>query len=409
MTGVTSENVEQVEVVTISLVELTVIISLTVVTVVALIVIVAALVCRRRRPCPCRCRGRPRRPQTRDTDVNIDLLPTNNEYRQLATSAPNTANFVGAGTPLDRFELDDRRNEIVFVADIAPCAFGKVFRATLPRLQSDDVHDTVAVKMLHEDADVDARTQFLGAASTLAELSHFNVVRLVGVCVRRSPLCMVLEYMNAGDLSEYLRHCDRHCLAKERPGRPLSAAERVGIAAQMAGAMAYVSSRGFVHRDVAARNFLVSETESPTSSSATETCVKLSDFMLTLRVTSPDGVCRRVDSDEALPVRWLAPESLADGRFSAASDVWAFGVAFWEVFAHGRQPYAGVPNSDVSRRVGAGETLPRPVDAPEEAYALMRRCWQRRPDYRPSFDSLLSSLLSLQTQLNTEPPFTIAL
>jgi len=413
ITDVTAETIVQVEVLTISFVEVLIVVGSAVIVVVALIMTVAALVCRWPRPCPWWCRDRPRGTRTRDADVNIDLLPTNNEYRQLATSEPNTTNLVGPGTPLERFELDDRRNEIVFIADIAECAFGKVFKATLPRREGGDAHaqDTVAVKMLREDADMDAGTQFLGAASTLAELSHLNVIRLVGVCVRRSPLCMILEYMNAGDLSEYLRHYDRHCLAEERRSRPLSAAERVGIAAQIAGAMAYVSSVGFVHRDVAARNFLVSESQSSTSSASSvpEVCVKLSDFMLALKVTSPDGVCQRADSDEALPVRWLAPESLAEGRFSTASDVWAFGVAFWEVFAHGRQPYAGVPNSDVGRRIGAGETLPRPVDAPEEAYALMRRCWQRRPDHRPSFDCLLSSLVSLRAQLNMRSYVAVAL
>lgn len=407
----TAKDIEQIEVLTITFIEVVIIVSFTVVIVVSVILAVAALVFRWRRPCPCRCRvGRPGS-HIRDADVNIDLLPANNEYRQRTTSsAPNAATetLVAPGSPLERFELDDRRNEIMYVEDIAMCAFGKVFKATLPRRQGGDAHETVAVKMLREDADVNVCRQFLAAASTLAELSHSNVVRLVGVCVRRSPLCVVLEYMNAGDLSEYLRQCDRHCRAEERGRRPLSAVERVGIVAEMAGAMAYVSSRGFVHRDVAARNFLVSESPSSTSS-LTETRVRLSDFMLALKVTAPDGVCRRADADEALPVRWLAPESLSDGRFSTASDVWAFGVAFWEVFAHGRQPYAGVPNSDVGRRVRAGETLPRPVDAPEEAYALMRRCWQRRPDHRPSFDSLLSSLYSLRAQLIARPINTVVL
>lgn len=255
----------------------------------------------------------------------------------------------------------------------------------------DDADSQVVVKMLREDADVDARRLFVHAASTQAELSHDNVVRLLGVCVRRAPLCVVLEYMNSGDLSEYLRsHCPHRPPAAGGPDRALSTGERFDIATQMASAMAYVSSCGIVHRDVAARNFLVSET-----SSSAVIRVKLSDFMLALKVTSPDGVCRRPDSDEALPVRWLAPESLTDARFSTASDVWAFGVAFWEVFAHGRQPYAGVPNAEVGRRIGTGETLPRPVYAPEEAYVLMRRCWQRRPDQRPSFDSLLTSLRTL--------------
>jgi len=398
--GVTAANSDQVEVLTLSYVEVGIIAGATVAVIAAAIMMVFAIGCRCRRPCSRRRVGRLRLRgrQARDADVDVDLLPTNYEYRQLTTSSPAVTDLDGPGALLERFELDARRNEIVFVADIAMCAFGKVFKATLPRGRDPESAETVAVKMLMGDADVDARRQFLGAASTLAELSHDNVVRLIGVCVRQSPLCVIVEYMNAGDLSEFLRRHDRHV---EGPrGRRLNAAERVGIAAQMAGAMAYVASRGFVHRDVAARNFLVSE--SPSS----EICVKLSDFVLALRATSPNGVCRH--ADEALPVRWLAPESLADGRFSTASDVWAFGVAFWEVFAHGRQPYAGVPNADVGRRVGAGETLPQPVDAPDEAYALMRRCWQRRPDYRPSFDSLQSSLLSLRAQLDTRPSVTVA-
>jgi len=400
MADVTSENMAQVKILTISFVEVAIIVGSAVVIVVVLMVSVAALVCRWRRVCPCRCRVRRRGSQTRNADVNIDLLPTNNEYRQLTTSPLDTA-----GQPLERFEMDDRRNEIEFVDDIAMCAFGEVFQAKLPRRQDDDdddAQDVVAVKMLRDDADLGARRQFLGAASTLAELSHPNVVRLIGVCVRRSPLCMIVEYMNGGDLSEYLRSHGPHCPAECRRGPPLSSAERLDIVAQMAGAMAYVSSRGFVHRDVATRNFLVSESKSSTWS--TVTCVKLSDFVLALKVTSPDGVCRRADSDEALPVRWLAPESLADGRFSMASDVWAFGVAFWEVFAHGRQPYAGVPNSDIGRRIGAGETLPQPVDAPDEAYALMQQCWRRRPDRRPTFDYLLESI---RTLLNKRRPSVV--
>jgi len=137
--------------------------------------------------------------------------------------------------------------------------------------------------------------------------------------------------------------------------------------------------------------------------------VKLGDFVLALRVASADGVCRRPDADEALPLRWLAPEALVDGRFSAASDVWSFGVAFWEVFAGARQPYAGVPAADVGRRVRAGETLPLPVDAPDEAYALMRRCWRRLPDQRPTFDAVLASLLDLRALLRARPSVSVAL
>ena len=392
-----------------------------VVVAVAVMMVIVALLCRcSRRPCPRRLAGvRRRQTQQYDAvDLNTDLLPTNDRYRQLTAlgTAVTDPDLASAGGTLERLELGDLRNEIVFVADIARCAFGRVFLARLPHQQGSGSEtpprqqDRVAVKMLNDDADVDARRQFVAAASTLAELNHANVVRLIGVCIRRSPLCVVLEYMDAGDLSEYLRRHDRYSVADRGPmARPLTPIQRVDIVAQMAGAMAYVASRGFVHRDVAARNFLVSEDSGSGESQRSEPCVKLGDFMLALRVTSPDGVCRRADADEALPVRWLAPECLADGRFSTASDVWSFGVAFWEVFAHGRQPYAGVPNSEVERRIGEGLTLPRPVDAPEETYTLMCRCWQWRPHHRPSFDSLLSSMLSLRVQMSTRPSAAVAL
>ena len=48
-----------------------------------------------------------------------------------------------------------------------------------------------------------------------------------------------------------------------------------------------------------------------------------------------------------LPVRWMSPESVKYGRFTAESDVWAYGVVLWEIFSFGKQPYYGHGNEEV--------------------------------------------------------------
>lgn len=40
-----------------------------------------------------------------------------------------------------------------------------------------------------------------------------------------------------------------------------------------------------------------------------------------------------------LPVRWMPPESLRDGVYSTASDVFSYGVVLWEMATLASQPY----------------------------------------------------------------------
>ena len=40
--------------------------------------------------------------------------------------------------------------------------------------------------------------------------------------------------------------------------------------------------------------------------------------------------------NHAVPVRWMAPESLRYTKFSSASDVWAYGVTIWEIYTFGK-------------------------------------------------------------------------
>jgi len=38
----------------------------------------------------------------------------------------------------------------------------------------------------------------------MSQLVDLNIVRVLGVCTGEEPLCMVVEYMNLGDLNQFM-------------------------------------------------------------------------------------------------------------------------------------------------------------------------------------------------------------
>ncbi len=59
----------------------------------------------------------------------------------------------------------------------------------------------------------------------------------------------------------------------------------------------------------------------------------------------------RQDDKGVMPIRWMAPEALMDGRFSHKGDVWSFGVVLWEIVTFGQIPYPGMSNQEVFEKV----------------------------------------------------------
>nr|KAF6348849.1 insulin receptor [Myotis myotis] len=86
-----------------------------------------------------------------------------------------------------------------------------------------------------------------------------------------------------------------------------------------------------------------------------------------------------------LPVRWMAPESLKDGVFTASSDMWSFGVVLWEITSLAEQPYQGLSNEQVLKFVMDGGYLDIPDNCPERLSELMSMCWHFNPKMRPTF------------------------
>ena len=67
-----------------------------------------------------------------------------------------------------------------------------------------------------------------------------------------------------------------------------------------------------------------------------------------------------------VPVKWMAPESITDRKYSTSSDVWSFGVLCWEVFSLGEAPYRALSAEGAVNAVLRGNRLERPELCPED-------------------------------------------
>ncbi|GAB0205899.1 muscle, skeletal receptor tyrosine-protein kinase [Grus japonensis] len=283
--------------------------------------------------------------------------------------------------------LEYPRNNIEYVRDIGEGAFGRVFQARAPGLLPYEPFTMVAVKMLKEEASADMQADFQREAALMAEFDNPNIVKLLGVCAVGKPMCLLFEYMAYGDLNEYLRDRSPRNLcslvhssldARIRLPNPLAlcCTSQLCIAKQVAAGMAYLSERKFVHRDLATRNCLVGE----------NMVVKIADFGLSRNMYSADYY--KANENDAIPIRWMPPESIFYNRYTTESDVWAYGVVLWEIFSYGMQPYYGMAHEEVIYYVRDGNILSCPDNCPLELYNLMRLCWSKLPADRPGFASI---------------------
>ncbi|NXK08854.1 DDR2 protein, partial [Herpetotheres cachinnans] len=273
----------------------------------------------------------------------------------------------------------------------------------------------VAVKMLRADANKNARNDFLKEIKIMSRLKDPNIIRLLAVCIADDPLCMITEYMENGDLNQFLsrqqagsppaghaptaRCPAMGCLpgamdpmAAVLPGTsvlpcrppPGSYSDLRFMATQIASGMKYLSSLNFVHRDLATRNCLVGK----------QYTIKIADFGMSRNLYSGDYY--RIQGRAVLPIRWMSWESILLGKFTTASDVWAFGVTLWETFTLCReQPYSQLSDEQVIentgeffRDQGRQTYLPQPALCPDSVYKLMLSCWRRDTKDRPSFQDI---------------------
>ncbi|KAJ8675221.1 hypothetical protein QAD02_011007 [Eretmocerus hayati] len=269
-------------------------------------------------------------------------------------------------TPILRERWELNNDDVQLLEKIGRGNFGDVYRAVLKTCKTE-----VAVKTCKVTLPDEQKRKFLQEGRILKQYDHPNIVKLIGICVQKQPIMIVMELVPGGSLLTYLR----------KNAASITNEEQLQMCKDAAAGMCYLESKYCIHRDLAARNCLVGY----------ESTVKISDFGMSREEEEyivSDGM-------KQIPIKWTAPEALNFGKYTSLCDVWSYGVLMWEIFSRGGYPYSGLSNSQAREKIDGGYRMPAPDGTPEEIYRLMLQCWEYEPEKRPHFDQIFSVLDTL--------------
>ena len=264
--------------------------------------------------------------------------------------------------------------EIDFGEMFASGQFGVVYRGTY-KTEKGDI--PVAVKQLKESANNDALITFMREAASMAQFSHPNVLRLLGVITTRQPWMIVTELLKT-ELREFL--------IKLRDSPSIEHMQRgllVKFSVEIADGMEYLAMRKFVHRDLAARNVLV----------AKDLTVRIADFGMSREIGSESDYY--TSSGGILPLRWTAPEAVFYQKYSEKSDVWSYGMTLYEIWSLGDIPWGEDTNQEIISALSLMKSISPPHSCPEVVGKVMMETWQHDKQDRPTFTEVRGMLSTL--------------
>ncbi len=253
-------------------------------------------------------------------------------------------------------------------APLGAGGMGEVYRARDTRLDRD-----VAVKVLSEllAADPDTLARFEREAKAVAALSHPNILAIHDVGNHEGVHYAVTELLEGATLRE---HLDRGAIGPRKA---------IEYALQVVAGLAAAHERGIVHRDLKPENVFVLR----------DGRVKILDFGLA-RVVAPQRegatnaptVAGGTNPGTVLgTIGYMSPEQVRGLPADQRSDIFSFGVVFYEMLAGRRAFRAGSAVETMNAILteeppdfgGSGSR-----SAPPGLGRIVRRCLEKDPAHR---------------------------
>ncbi|KAJ0522949.1 putative protein kinase RLK-Pelle-RLCK-V family [Helianthus annuus] len=316
-----------------------------------------------------------------------------------SSSSARAENFnnIGWGRWFSLSELETATNRFSEENVIGEGGYGVVYRGVL--------HDglSVAVKNLLDNRG-QAEKEFKVEVEAIGKVRHKNLVGLIGFCAEGSKRMLVYEYIDNGNLEQWL-HGD------VGPTSALTWDIRMKIAVGTAKGLAYLHEGlepKVVHRDIKSSNILLD----------TKWNAKVADF----------GLAKLLESEKTFVTTrvmgtfgYVSPDYASTGMLNEGSDVYSFGVLLMEIVT-GRSPvdYSRPPGEMnlvdwfrgmVASRLGEELLDPKIVERPSSR-ALKRvllvclRCIDMDASKRPKMSQIVHMLEADDFPFRTEsrPP-----
>jgi tRNA A-37 threonylcarbamoyl transferase component Bud32 len=242
--------------------------------------------------------------------------------------------------------------------------------ATVYLARSDDLAKSVALKIQHIDRKANVtdedRQRFSRECAILSSLNHRSIADVIDYGMTAKCLYLAMEYFPCGSMRERLRN-------------PVSEADAVNYARQIAEALQLVHSAGIVHRDLKPSNLMLS----------TDNRVVLIDFgsarerLVTHELSASDPMT-------GSPY-YACPEQIDGREPDHRGDLYSLGIVLYEMLA-GALPFLGSSVSEIfqGHRLAAVPALP---DALKRYQPVVNRLLDKSPENRyPSAAHFLKDL-----------------
>jgi hypothetical protein len=273
-----------------------------------------------------------------------------------------------------------------FLEKLGAGGMGDIYKAHDARLNR-----FVAVKVLSSAnaGDPERRRRFIQEAQAASGLNHPNIITIHDIVNEPEGDYMVMEFVSGKTLVDLI------------PKGGLRAAQALKYGVQMADALSAAHSAGIVHRDLKPGNVMVTDSG----------LVKVLDFGLA-KLTDRGPASQINDNTQTIAdapltvegsiigtVSYMSPEQAQGKKVDTRSDIFSFGVVFYEMLT-GSRAFKGDSALSTLSAILRDEHKPMieiAPDVPPQLELLISRCLRKNPDERwQSMKDVLGALGALK-------------